>query len=216
MATGDLVQTFVNSANVGILSGSGVTLGDLISVWGRFFGEVSAPTFTDSIGNTWVTGAGFQNGSSWCQEYYCLAATHTSFSLAFTGAGSFSQIVGAQFSSAGATWAAGSSSPQSSTGSQGSGTWTSTALTVTVSDLVLGLWENESANGITFSDTGGFTYIGASSAGNATMSYKTATSTSETPEIGSNTTGNVGWLARSFTPSTAGGPGTRCYSYILD
>lgn len=216
MATGDLVQAFINSANVGVLSGTGVTVGDLISIWGRFFGETAAPTFVDSVGNTWVTGDGFLNGSSWCQEYYCLAATHTSFSMVFTGAGSFPQIVGAQFSSAGATWSAGGSSPQHGTGSQGSGTWTSTALTVAVADLVLGLWENETANGINFSDAGGFTHLGSAAAGNATMSYKVAASVSETPEIGSDTTGSVGWLARSFTPSTAGGPGTRCYSYILD
>lgn len=215
MAVGDVVQTFINSANVGVLSGTGLTVGDLAVVWGRFFGESSAPTFVDSVGNTWhASGVGFANGSSFC-EFWWSVVTHTSFSLNFTGAGSFPQIAGAQFSSAGSSWALGGTTPASSTGSQSSGVWSASAFAVAVGDLVIGFWENETANGITFSDAGGFTWIGNSSAGNVTMSSKIATGTSETAEITTNQTANVGWMTASFTPSAGGGGGTRSYSFVL-
>lgn len=217
MAVGDLVQTFINSANVGILSGTGLTIGDLVIVWGRFFGESSAPTFVDSQANTWHTGSGFANGSSF-NQFWWSEVSQTSFSLNFTGAGSFPQIAGEQFSSSGSTWALGGTSPASGTGSQSSGTWSASSFAVAVGDLVVGFWENETTNGITFGNAGGFTYIGASSAGNVTMSTKMAASASETPEITSSLTGNVGWMAASFTPSGGGGGGggsARSYAFII-
>lgn len=193
---------YVNGATNGAFSTnvslSGIGAGNLLVMWGRFFGA-GTPTFTDAGGNIWVLGGSFANGSSTCAMWYCLSAVGT-VNANFSGAGTFPEIVIEQFSaSGGGVWTLGGS-PTTGTGSQSSGNWSAGAQTVTVGDLVLGLFENETTNGIGFGNAGGFTYH-FDCQGNAVMTDKVAASTSETPQVGSNTTATVGWMSANFTAS---------------
>ena len=201
------VQGNNNGSFAASLTLSGITVGNLLVLWGRFFGVGSIPTFTDGGGNTWHVGGSFSNGSSIHAMWYCLAASFTSSSPAFSGQGSFPEIVIEEFSaSGGATWTFGSQT--NGTGSQSSPTWSGGAQTVSVGDLVLGLFANETANGITFGSSSGFSYH-LDSQGNTVVTDKVATGTSETPKVASNTSATVGWMSANFTATAPATPQRR-------
>ena len=195
--------SFVNINNNGAFANTitlgSIVVGNLIVLWARFFGLSSAPTLTDSQGNSFTLGVDFQNGSSRCCMWYCLAATATSAGISFSAVGSFPEMLIEQWNTSTGTWSWGGS-PVTGIGTQSSPTWNSGAKTVSVGDLVFGLFENESTNGITFSTSGSWTYRGDSQ-GNVTITDRVAASTSETPALGSNTTvtGNAGTATINFS-----------------
>jgi len=199
------VQAAANAAPVATLNLTGITVGNLLVVWGRFAGAAGTPTFVDASGNTWtLSDVIFSNGGTPCRMWYCLAATATTAQLTFSSAGTFPEIIILEYHASTGTWSFPGSSV-TATGSQGSGTWSASAKTVTVGDLVLGLFENETANGIVFSTAGAWTFR-VDSDGNACASDKVAASTTETPQVGANATATVGSASVNFRASSPAAP----------